>query len=378
MARLVTAALLLLSALSASAQSPSSSSAQSSASSSAASAASSATGTSSAGNSTASTAPTAPQNVTVFGEVGAQANATETPFNGTMQSVWSTESSRGTLAQGLTLLQNSSGTAANQSVFGVFLYYDEETALRNANASATTEIPWIAYISCDEPTQSVSVPADEAISLAEAFGDAVEVVPVNGTASNGTQGMQLQGNVTAGLFAQAEAQGASGVLLYSTTQQSCSLNYTILGNSTNTSLPIFSTPSRNVANLVISQFQNVAEDHRTFNASLLNAATGNLSAIIGANAGSNLTSFVLSTPSNFILARLVPSYAENDSSNGVVATIGRAPTKSATGSVAPSPTDGGGSGSGGTSGASPRRSRTSLAVTGFVVGGLIAGVGLLV
>ncbi|GAA6048806.1 hypothetical protein JCM3770_003632 [Rhodotorula araucariae] len=370
---LFSTALLLLGALGVSAQSPST---VASSASTASTAASTATGVASAGNETAPA--TVPQNITVLGEVGAQANGTETPNNATLQSVWSTETSRGTLSQGLTLLQNSSGTAANQSVVGVFVYYDEETAVRNANSSVTTEIPWIAYISCDEPTQAVSVPVNEVNSTISAFGNVTAALPVNATASNGTAvgAASPQANITEGLFAQAEAQGAKGVLLYSAAQQSCSLNLTA-HNSTNTSLPVFTTPSRNVANLVNGQFQNVAEEYRYFNASLLNNAAANLSSIVGANAGSNLTAFVLSRPSYYVLARLVPSYAVNDSSNGVVATIGRAPPRSATASVAPGPTNSGGAG---TSGASPRpqRSRTALALTGFLVGGLVAAVGVLI
>ena len=44
---------------------------------------------------------------------------------------------------------------------GVFLRYNESTALANANSSTTTSLPWIALISCDSPTtQTVELPAD--------------------------------------------------------------------------------------------------------------------------------------------------------------------------------------------------------------------------
>ncbi|GAA5934985.1 hypothetical protein JCM3775_004668 [Rhodotorula graminis] len=393
MARLATALVLLASALGASAQS-SSSSVGSASSSPSSSGSSTATSSASAAASTASgnvttTGQEQQETVTLVSTVAAQANSSQIPTNATLQGVWSVDESRGTLTQGMALLQNSTATAQNQSVLGVFLRYNESTALANANSSTTTtSLPWIALISCDSPTtQSLELPADTANSTLASFGNATTAVPVNGTDSaNGTTtgSSPAQANFTASVFGQAEEQGARAIVLYSVQQQSCSLNYTAL-NMTNTSLPIWTTPSQNVAQTVVSQFNNIASDHRYFNASLLNASAGNLSSLLEANQNANATTLRLSSASYFVLARLAPFYNPNESNNGVVATIGRNPTATATqtqsapatGTVGPAPTasDGAGNGGGGSSGAS--RSTAGLAMTGLVAGGLVAAAGLL-
>jgi len=163
-------------------------------------------------------------------------------------------------------------------VQGVFLRYNESTALANANSSTTTSLPWIALISCDSPTtQTVELPADTANSTLAVFGNSTTAVPVNGTTTGSSE---AQANYTASVFGQAQAQGAQAIVLYSVQQQvrplflsslaragsradpaallsqSCSLNFTAL-NMTNTSLPIWTTPSQNVAQTVVSQFKCV-------------------------------------------------------------------------------------------------------------------------
>ncbi|TNY21149.1 hypothetical protein DMC30DRAFT_436740 [Rhodotorula diobovata] len=389
MPRLATALVLLATALGASAQSssPSSSSSSSGSSASVLSATGTATGTAAAATSSASGtgAVGQQQNVTVLGYVGAEASGAELPYNATMQGVWSTEYSKGTLTQGMALLQNSTATAQNQSVLGVFLRYNESTALSNANASATTSIPWIALISCDSPTQSGELSADSANSTLAAFGNATTAVPVSGTdsANSTSSSTTTQANYTANAFAQAEAQGAQAVLLYSLQQQSCSLNSTAL-NGTTSSLPIWTTPTQNIAQTVVNQFNNIPSENRYFNASLLNAATGNLTSLIEANQDANASTLRLSSASFFVLARLTPSYDPTDSNNGVVATIGRAPssvpsqTASATGSVA-APSSTGGAGGEGNGGGSSAAGRGREVVTGLLVGvgALAAGAGLL-
>ncbi|GAA5840544.1 hypothetical protein JCM9279_007361 [Rhodotorula babjevae] len=392
MARLAAALVLLATALGVSAQSASSS-VGSASSSPSTSGSTSASATSSAGaaastaaGNVTTTGQEQEQNVTLLSTVAAQANSSEVPTNATLQGVWSVDESRGTLTQGMALLQNSTATAQNQSVLGVFLRYNESTALANANSSTTTSIPWIALISCDSPTtQSVELPADTANSTLAVFGNATTAVNGSDSANGTTTGSsEAQANYTASVFGQAEAQGAQAIVLYSVLQQSCSLNFTAL-NMTNTSLPIWTTPSQNVAQTVVSQFNNIAADHRYFNASLLNASAGNLSSLLEANQNANATTLRLSSASYFVLARLAPYYNPNDSNNGVVATIGRNPTAtatqtqtaSATGSVAPTASGGAGNGGGSSGAASRFRSTASLAVTGFVVGGLVAGAGLL-
>ncbi|BGP34135.1 hypothetical protein JCM10296v2_005950 [Rhodotorula toruloides] len=366
--------------------SPSSSSAPSSSS-----LASSSTSSASAAAATASGAANATSVVTVEGLVPAFATGSSSTMNSTIQTGWSTDDARGTMKEGLTLLQNSTGTAENRTIYGVLLYFNETTANQNFTS---TQIPWIAYISCDDAMQNHTVPANSSTPAA-----------TNGTASAGGNSTQ-----TVNVLQQAESLGAKGVVLYSTREQSCMLNYTMLagnmsatnatltnstmtnstmanstmaagGNSTsfiNGSIPIFSATSQRVAQIIISQFSNVDPNHRYFNSSALSAATANLTAVIPTNGSVNLNA-----PTNFVLAQIVPSYSANDSSNGVVATLSRAqpaPTdlttsRSASGSAPSQSATGGPS-----SGVAKRdggRSKVSLSVTGFLVGGLLGGVGLL-
>lgn len=323
----------------------------------------------SGGNATAQ----APRNVTVEGRVPAFANSTESALNATIQAVWSTDTARGTQTQGVTSLRDE----RNQTIYGVVLQFNETSA--NLNYSSTS-IPWIAYVSCDSAVQTATVPIAD-----------------NATSTNAT----AEGNQTAmsyDLLQQAQDLGAVAVLLYSSRAQSCTLNATLFsGNasssaangtsvtSMNTTVPIFSTASQQVADIVTEQFGNIAQTHRYFNSTLLTASAGNLSSILAdANNGSP-ASAVATTVTDFLLARIEPTYDPSDSNNGIVATIGRAPpTASATSSGRPAATGGASQNNGQgstTSGARAHRSRrtskVTLATVGFTAGAFLAGVGLL-
>jgi hypothetical protein len=117
----------------------------------------------------------------------------------------------------------------------------------------------------------------------------------------------------------------------------------------------------------------------------LTASAGNLSSILAdANNGSP-ASAVATTATDFLLARIEPTYDPTDSDNGIVATIGRAPpTASATSSGRPAATgdasqnNGQGSTTSGAGARGSRRtSKVTLAAVGFTAGALLAGVGLL-
>ncbi|TKA55759.1 hypothetical protein B0A53_02895 [Rhodotorula sp. CCFEE 5036] len=329
------------------------------------------TSTTSAANATEQ----APGNVTVEGMVPAFANSTESALNATIQAVWSTDTARGTLTQGLTSLRDE----RNQTIYAV--QFNETSA--NLNYSSTS-IPWIAYVSCDSAVQTATVPV-------------VNNANANVTSTNAT----AAGNQTAmsnDLLQQAQDLGAVAVLLYSSQAQSCTLNATLLsGNasasaangtsatSMNMTLPIFSTASQQVANIISEQFGNIAQTHRYFNSTLLTASAGNLSSILAdANNGSP-ASAVATTATDFLLARIEPTYDPTDSDNGIVATIGRAPpTASATSSGRPAATgdasqnNGQGSTTSGAGARGSRRtSKVTLAAVGFTAGALLAGVGLL-
>ncbi|BGP10147.1 hypothetical protein JCM10049v2_006030 [Rhodotorula toruloides] len=364
-----------------------SSSASSSSTPSSSSLAGSSTSSASAAAATASGAANATSVVTVEGLVPAFATGSSSSMNSTIQTGWSTDDARGTMKEGLTLLQNSTGTAENRTVYGVLLYFNETTANQNFTS---TQIPWIAYISCDDAMQNYTMPANSSIPAA-----------TNGTVSAGGNSTQ-----TVSVLQQAEQLGAKGIVLYSTREQSCMLNYTMLagsmsatnatltnstmanstmanstmaaGGNLNGSIPIFSATSQRVAQIIISQFSNVDPNHRYFNSSALSAATANLTAVIPTNGSVNLN-----VPTNFVLAQIVPSYSANDSSNGVVATLSRAqpaPTDSTTSRSASGSAPSQSASGGPSSGVAKRdggRSKVSLAATGFLVGGLLGGVGLL-
>ena len=132
--------------------------------------------------------------------------------------------------------------------------------------------------------------------------------------------------------------------------------------------------------------RNIAQTHRYFNSTLLTASAGNLSSILAdANNGSP-ASAVATAVTDFLLARIEPTYDPSDSNNGIVATIGRAPpTASATSSGRPAATgdasqnngQGGSTTSGAVARGQRRTSKVTLAAVGFTAGAFLAGVGLL-
>lgn len=83
---------------------------------------------------------------------------------------------------------------------GVLLYFNETTANQNFTS---TQIPWIAYISCDDAMQNYTMPANSSIPAA-----------TNGTVSAGGNSTQ-----TVSVLQQAEQLGAKGIVLYSTREQ---------------------------------------------------------------------------------------------------------------------------------------------------------------
>ncbi|GAA6031456.1 hypothetical protein JCM8097_006465 [Rhodosporidiobolus ruineniae] len=328
--------------------------------------------------------------------------------NSTITAVWSTDAGRGTLTQGLTLLQNSTSTASNGSIYGLLLEFNSSLAV--SNETTATQIPWIAYISCDDSsttfssngtsnaTSSVGIAGIAATSTASATGTAANAT-VTGVrnvvdATNSTEA----GPETYNLINVAQGLGAKAVLLYSRTAESCALNLTALANSTssnstsstnsttnysNSTMAIFTAPSTDLSNLLIQQFSNLPAAYTFFNSSLIAESTGNLTSLLSAATnGSSSTGGVsggtLTAPTNYLLARIVPYYVSNASDNGVVATIGRASPTSSTGGGATGSVGQGSGGSNAAPAARKGRSKVVLAATGFVAGALIAGVGVLV
>jgi hypothetical protein len=317
---------------------------------------------------------------------------------------------------------------------GVFLQFNASLAV--SPESDSTAIPWIAYIPCDSSyslynTSNVSSVNSSSISAANGTSSASAAsasasatsASANGTTSANSTSSTLE---TLDLIERAQGLGATAVVLYSQTtevcpafllcvfvrafprssgdrkkvvkrethpfpyDQSCTLNYTVstntsstflsnstLASSSNITLPIFTTPTNEIASLLLQQFSNLPASHVYFNSTLLTLSTANLTSVLqsytSSNASASSLASTLTTPVNYVLARLTPSYASNSSDNGVVATIGRAtPSASATGNV--------GGGNGGTSGAAPRIGGVAggTAVAVFAGGAIAAGLAVLV
>ncbi|GAA5960177.1 hypothetical protein JCM21900_000429 [Sporobolomyces salmonicolor] len=253
-------------------------------------------------------------------------------FNSTIQAGWRTDSGTGTLNQALTLLSNGTGTTPNSSYYGVVVYFNETLAVNQTK----TAVPFIAFVSCD------SNPSTRATFNLTSTRDNSTMANATVSAINSTMSSNstLAGNATVALnsttivnstfapdlFSLAASLGASSVLLYSERNQSCALNLTALSDFNNT-IPIFTSPSSQVTNLMISsQFGNVDSEHQVFNSTLIDTAAANLTAILASNGTNGL-------PTEFLIATISASY-KNDSASGVVATIGRAPTPTSSARVA--------------------------------------------
>ncbi|GAA5973470.1 hypothetical protein JCM11641_006479 [Rhodosporidiobolus odoratus] len=308
-------------------------------------------------------------------------------LNATVTAGWSTQSGMGTLTQGFTLLQNSTTTAQNGTIYGLVLEFNSSIALADTNA---TRVPWLAYISCDTPITTVPANSSSTTSSSAGLTSSTASASADGSAVNGTSGSNQTQTETLSLIDLAAGLGARGIILYSDLKQSCVLNYTSLANSTSntTSLPIFTSPSTEIHDYLHSSFNNILPAYAFYNSTLLTQSLSNLSSIVSAasngssSSSSNGVSGTLTTPTNYLVARIEPYYERNSSSNGVVATIGRAsPTgeqPSATGSVG---SQNGGDSSGAAAGFGRKqggRSTLGLVVTGVFGGAVVAGLGVLV
>ncbi|GAA5897657.1 uncharacterized protein JCM6883_006771 [Sporobolomyces salmoneus] len=266
----------------------------------------------------------------------AYSNATASERNSTFLAGWRSEQGQGTLNQGVTLLSNGTDTQLNSTYYGIVVYFNETSAVNQTS----TPVPWIAFVSCDsnpstEATLSLPFTVNGTIaanSTLEGSNQTISTLNLTDSTFNATD---LSGNSTSrtingvnetylpDVFSLAAGLGASSVLLYSEQAESCQLNYTA-NQIFNNSIPIFSSPSREVTNQILSsQFGNIASDHRYFNSTLLTSSASNLSSIIANPSNTSI-------PTQFLIGRLTASFDKNDSSNGVVATIGRAPTSTRT------------------------------------------------
>ncbi|GAA5915767.1 hypothetical protein JCM5296_002652 [Sporobolomyces johnsonii] len=245
-------------------------------------------------------------------------------FNSTIQAGWRTDSGTGTLNQALTLLSNGTDTTPNSSYYGVVVYFNETLAVNQTK----TAVPFIAFVSCDSnpstrATFNLTSSSNNSTMSNSTVSSLNSTTSLNSTLA-GNASLPLNSTTIVNstfvpdVFSLAASMGASSVLLYSERNQSCALNRTALSDFNHT-IPIFTSPSSQVTNLMISsQFGNVDAEYQVFNSTLIDAAAANLTAIIASNGTNGL-------PTEFLIATISASY-KNDSSSGVVATIGRAPT----------------------------------------------------
>lgn len=311
----------------------------------------------------------------------AYSNATVSEKNSTFLAGWRSDQGQGTLNQGVTLLSNGTGTNNGSTYYGVVVYFNESSAVNQTS----TPVPWIAFVSCDsnpstQATLDLPFTANGTIAANSTLDGMNSTVISNSTDSltnstlsglNATDSSAALNTTTINgvnstylpdVFNLAAELGASSILLYSEQAESCQVNFTA-NEMFNNSIPIFGSPSRDVTNQILSsQFANIAEDHRYFNSSLLTSSASNLSTII-----SNPTNNTL--PTQFLIGRLTASFDKNDSSNGVVATIGRAPTstKTAQGSAQ----TGGNTGSNSTSDAQRAMNPIITAIVPLILAGLV-------
>ncbi|GAA5883787.1 hypothetical protein JCM16303_002371 [Sporobolomyces ruberrimus] len=323
---------------------------------------------------------------TVTAFTPAYTNSTESEKNSTFFAGWRTDQGQGTLNQGVTLLSNGTNTEANSTYYGVVVYFNETLAVNQTS----TPVPFIAFVSCDsnpstQATLQLPLDANGTVAMNSTLDgtnstisgltnstDSMSNSTISGTGTNSTSTNSttmingVNSTYFSDIFNLAAEMGASSVLLYSEQAESCQINSTA-NAAFNGTIPIFTSPSRQITNLILSsQFANIDEQHRYFNSTLLTASASNLSSII--------TSGLAGTqPTEYLVGRLTASYNKNDSSNGVVATIGRAPSSTRTAEGSSRTTNPGQGGSNPSSGA-----ESSYARIGAVVTLLVAGIATLV
>ncbi|GAA5961489.1 hypothetical protein JCM3765_003604 [Sporobolomyces pararoseus] len=268
----------------------------------------------------------------------AYSNSTASDKNSTFLAGWRSDQGQGTLNQGVTLLSNGTNTTNGSTYYGVVVYFNETSALNQSS----TPVPWIAFVSCDSNNPStratLDLPFDTNGTIAtnsttgnnSTMSNSTDLTNSTMSGMNSTDSTNTTTTINGvnstylpDVFNLAAELGASSILLYSQQAESCQLNFTANAMFNNT-IPIFSSPSRDVTDQILSsQFANIDEPYRYFNSSLISSSASNLTSII-----SNPTNNTL--PTRFLIGRLTAAYNKNDSSNGVVATIGRAPTSTRT------------------------------------------------
>ncbi|SGY62662.1 BQ5605_C007g04718 [Microbotryum silenes-dioicae] len=238
---------------------------------------------------------------------------------------------------GLKLL---AGEVSGATLYGALLRLDASSYI---DINSTSEIPFVALVSCDQPE----------------------------TTTASTDSSTLNPNASMSIFDAAANLGAQAVILYSSESQSCILNVT---NNSTLALPVYSLPSQASTNMLLQQYNYIADTYQTFNSTALAELTGPSSPLVSSNS---------SQPVQFLVA-VITSNQTFENTSPIVATIGSvvpaaSPTTTTTKGPAsttgttPTTTTKGADGTSSTPSSTPKSSAGKVELGGIVlsiVGGL--------
>ncbi|SCZ89059.1 BZ3500_MvSof-1268-A1-R1_Chr1-1g00925 [Microbotryum saponariae] len=214
----------------------------------------------------------------------------------TLKAVWTRNQSQGVFNDGLKLL---AGEVSGATLYGALLRFDTSSYI---DANSTSDIPFVALVSCDQPETTTA--------------------PTNSST--------LSPNASMSIFDAAAKLGAQAVILYSSSSQSCILNLNMTDNST-LALPVYSLPSQASTNMLLQQYNNIADAYQTFNSTALAELTGSSSSLVSSNS---------SEPVPFLVA-VITSNQTFENTSPIVATIGSVvPAASTTTAKGPASTTG--------------------------------------
>ncbi|KDE09391.1 hypothetical protein MVLG_00297 [Microbotryum lychnidis-dioicae p1A1 Lamole] len=193
----------------------------------------------------------------------------------TLKAVWTRNQSQGVFNDGLKLL---AGEVSGATLYGALLRLDASSYI---DINSTSEIPFVALVSCDQPE----------------------------TTTASTDSSTLNPNASMSIFDAAANLGAQAVILYSSESQSCILNVT---NNSTLALPVYSLPSQASTNMLLQQYNYIADTYQTFNSTALAELTGPSSPLVSSNS---------SQPVQFLVA-VITSNQTFENTSPIVATIG--------------------------------------------------------
>ncbi|KAL8293292.1 hypothetical protein RQP46_000986 [Phenoliferia psychrophenolica] len=259
------------------------------------------------------------------GYVPATASSSQPTGNATLQGKWTTSEGSGVFGgQLVTLVQgDGSGVVASNTTasYGIITNLNETSAV----LMNRTVVPFFALVNCDS-NSSAPLP------LVSSSPSAANATLTNSTTieSNSTS-KAVMNTTTLDVFSLAARLGAQGVILYSSLKESCVLNDAYINGNTSKPVPIYTSPTLDFSKVIMQQLANVNSTNTIFNSTLLNAAYASLnlsSTPTATTFSSALVDYLVGT-----IAYLNSSASTNQSSSPTYATVGHAPSSTATGTV---------------------------------------------